>query len=91
VRILLLQPYYKDTWAAPPLGIGYISSVLEKEGFEVIFADLTLKPLSKEEFKIFFVKTNPDFVAISMMVRALPYVKELIEVIKCLKNIPIIC
>ena len=87
----MLQPYYKDTWASPPLGIGYISSVLEKEGFEVIFADLTLKPLSKEEFKIFFVKTNPDFVAISMMVRALPYVKELIEVIKCLKNIPIIC
>lgn len=90
MKILLIQPEYKDSWAHPPLGIGYLASALKEDGQEVSFIDLTLKPLSKEELKDFIFNTKPNLIGISIMVRALPTVKELITLIRQVKNIPIV-
>jgi radical SAM superfamily enzyme YgiQ (UPF0313 family) len=90
MKIFLIQPEYKDTWAAPPLGLGYIAAALEGEGHDVIFSDYTLSPVSSEEFKKQVENLKPDLIAISMMVRALPQVRTLIQLVKEVSNIPVV-
>jgi len=90
MNVLLIQPEYKDTWTSPPLGIGYLAAVLEENGHQVNFMDLTLTPLSEDEFKRLILDTNPDLIGISLMVRALPTVKTLIYHIKQISNIPVV-
>lgn len=90
MKILLIQPYYKDTWAAPPLAIGYLAAVLKKNGHKVSFIDLTLNPLSEEGFKEKILESNSDLIGISLMVRALPNTKKLIRWIKEVRNIPVV-
>ncbi|MDD5731015.1 MAG: radical SAM protein [Candidatus Omnitrophica bacterium] len=89
-KVLLIQPEYKDTWAAPPLGLGYVASALRNAGNEVFLEDLTLNPLSKEGFKDLVRALKPDIIAISLMVRALPQVKLTIGYIKEIGNIPVV-
>lgn len=79
--VLLIQPEYKDSWAAPPLGLGYVASALRKAGHKVGLLDLTLKPLSDEEIKDFLFDALPDLIGISIMVRALPEVRRLVNLI----------
>lgn len=90
MKILLIQPEYKNTWAAPPLGLGYIASVLIKDGHEIYFHDFTLKPASSLAIKKIICDINPDLVGISVMVRALPQTKTLVSLIKEISAIPVV-
>ncbi|MDD5476676.1 MAG: radical SAM protein [Candidatus Omnitrophica bacterium] len=90
MKILLIQPEYKDTWASPPLGLGYIAAALEGAGHKIVLVDHTLEPVSNEEFKVQLVAYKPDFVGISLMVRALPQVRSLIQQIKEAGDYPIV-
>ena len=58
MHILLIQPEYKDSWAASPLGLGYLASALKEDGQVVSFMELILNPLSKKEFKDFLRYKN---------------------------------
>lgn len=88
--VLLVQPEYKDSWAAPPLGLGYLASALRKVGEDVAFIDLTLNPMTNDEFKEYISDTRPDLIGISLMVRALPEVRKLITLINEVTDIPIV-
>jgi len=90
MKILLIQPEYKDTWAAPPLGLGYVAAALEGAGHEVKLVDYTLQPILEEEFKGQLVSYKPELVGISLMVRALPQVRELVKSIKEVGDYPIV-
>jgi radical SAM superfamily enzyme YgiQ (UPF0313 family) len=90
MNVLLIQPQYKDTWASPPLSIGYLAAVLEEHGHKVDFIDLTLTPLSEVDFKRFIMQTNPGLIGISVMVRALSATKTLISYIRQVKNVPVV-
>ena len=90
MKILLIQPEYKDTWAAPPLGLGYIASVLERAEHKVALADYTLQPISMVDFKTQLAGCKPDLIGISLMVRALPYVRALIQNIKEAGDCPVV-
>lgn len=90
MNVLLIQPEYKDSWACPPLGIGYLVSALEKNGHKVNFIDLTLEPFSDAEFKRFVLENKPDLIGISLMVRALPQTKRLVNCVKQVSNIPVV-
>ncbi len=90
MKVLLVQPEYQDTWAAPPLAIGYLASVLKITGHKVNFIDLTLNPLSEQDFKQNVLGFNPDLIAISLMVRALPNVKKLVKWAKEIRDIPVV-
>jgi len=89
MRVLLLQPKYKDTWASSPLGLGYIASVLEADGHDVNFLDLTLTPLSDEKFKKYVNQINPGLIGISLMCRALPETRRMVAKIREVSNAPI--
>jgi radical SAM superfamily enzyme YgiQ (UPF0313 family) len=88
--VLLIQPEYKDSWAAPPLGLGYIASALRNKGHKVELLDLTLRPLEKHAFKSIVQAINPDMIGISLMVKALPEVKKIISYIKSIKDFPVV-
>jgi radical SAM superfamily enzyme YgiQ (UPF0313 family) len=88
--VLLIQPEYKDSWAAPPLGLGYLAGSLQKAGEEVAFIDLTLTPMTDDNFKEFITDTKPDLIGISLMVRALPEVRKLITLINEVSDVPVV-
>jgi len=90
MKILLIQPKYNDTWASPPIGIGYIASVLENDGYKVDFIDLTLHHLSDTKFKELIMRINPDVIGISLMSRALPECKKLVSKIREVADRPIV-
>lgn len=90
MKIFLIQPEYKDTWAASPLGLGYVAAALQNAGHDIVLADYTLRPVSEAEFKEELISCKPDLVAISMMVRALPQVRALIKHIKEVDDIPVV-
>lgn len=48
-----------------PLGIGYLASVLKKQGYEVLFLDPEVQGLDAEGIKELFLKEKPDLVGIS--------------------------
>ena len=91
MKILLINPRYKNTWAAPPIGLGYIASTLENSGYhQVVLIDLTLHPLSNVEFKKLILKVNPDVIGISLMVIALLECRELVSTIQSVTDSPIV-
>lgn len=89
MKILLIQPEYKDTWASPPIGLGYVAASLENDGHKVFFIDLTKDPLSDENFLKYINNINPECIGISLMCRALPEVKRVVAIIRKSTDIPI--
>lgn len=49
MKVALVRPNYKTHLITPPLGLGYISSYLKKEGHEVLFVDGLNLNLTTEE------------------------------------------
>ncbi len=49
MKVALIRPNYKTHLITPPLGIGYISSYLKKQGHEVVFVDGLNLNLSVDE------------------------------------------
>lgn len=90
MKVLLIQPEYKGSWPAPPLGLGYIASSLRVRGHTVDLIDLTLEPMSKDRFQSKVRTTDPDLVGISLMVKALPAVKQTISYIREVKDVKVV-
>ncbi len=61
-------PYPKTSFQHPPLiplGIGYLSAILEKNGFEVDIVDCQAEKLSYDEAGILLGKRRPDIVGVT--------------------------
>jgi len=65
-----------------PLGIGYLASVLEKEGGEVRILDALLHRLSQKSIQKKVEKFNPDIVGMTAMTPAIPDVIKTAKLIK---------
>jgi radical SAM superfamily enzyme YgiQ (UPF0313 family) len=66
MKALLVQPAGKSLFPAPPLGLGYLATVLEDRGFEVKVIDLNVE--SSTAFEEFLCCELPEVVGISCVI-----------------------
>jgi len=91
MRILLIVPNYDSHVVHPPLGLGYLASYLEREGFSVSIFDGTLKNATEEDFLGAISRFNPELVGISVLTRGHNRAKRMIKTIKeQFKSLPVV-
>ena len=80
-NILLIRPNCtndkKDTYITFPLGLGYIASVLDKNGYNVKIMDLTIDDFHWFDFQDEVEKFKPDVIGITALSSAYKQVKKL--------------
>lgn len=84
MKILLINPPIRE-WAKPncfPLGLGYITAVLEQEGHEVEVIDINAYRWTQAEVEERIKKAKFDAVGIGAIVTVYKYVKWLISTLK---------
>lgn len=92
VDVLLISskmPLSVTTFPFLPLGVGYLSACLEREGIEVKILDLNVEGFKKESLHKRIVNLDPKIVGISSTSLALPVTVEIANFIKTNLNVPI--
>jgi len=90
MRILLIRPRYRYSISDPPLGLGYIAAVLEKQGHNVKFLDLTRDSLSNFQFKEYVRREDPELVGITLTCSGLLETQRLVALIREITQVPIV-
>lgn len=67
MKIVLVRPKYKSHIITPPLGIGYLSSYLRKNGIEVKIIDALKENLELKSVVKIILKEKPDVVGITCL------------------------
>lgn len=66
--VLATAPFdFIEAWYTPPLGLAYIASCLEKEGYSVEIIDSQLRKFNIEKAAKTIVRSNPDAVGLGAM------------------------
>jgi len=89
IIVVCLRPHRTD-FIYFPIGLAYIATAIEGAGFKFEILDLDAKRLSEEEFEEYIRKTDFDVVALGCIVTGYKYVKQIAEVVKKHKDVPII-
>lgn len=75
---------------SPPLGLGYIASILEEKGYEVKIYDFLSSYYSVDEMVDRILYDNPDIIGISVITPFYEAVKKMAHFIKKKADIPIV-
>lgn len=67
MKIVLVRPSYNSYIITPPLGLGYLSSILKQSGIQTVIIDALMLGLSEEELITAIKEENPDAVAITCL------------------------
>ncbi|MDO9577106.1 MAG: radical SAM protein [Candidatus Cloacimonadales bacterium] len=67
MKIILIRPRYKSHLITPPLGLGYLSSYLQKHGIETIIIDALRDNISNDEVLSKIMVGKPDAVGITCL------------------------
>lgn len=84
VKILLINPPIR-TWSEPnipPLGLGYIASVLEYDGHKVEILDINAHRYSQKQVEKIIKNSDADFFGTGAIVTKYRYIKWLLGIIK---------
>ena len=91
VDVLLIYPPYTYPKKSPPIGLAYIAAVLEKEGYSVEIADMSVLGMDYKDLEKKVKQIKPKLVGISFMTNQY---KEALNISKAVKDtdryIPII-
>ncbi len=91
MKITLISPPCLSLTTSPPLGLGCIAAILEKNNYSVKILDFTKAKISIKEAANSIKQTNPDLIGISISTPRFPSAKLLIKEIKKEdKDIPIL-
>jgi anaerobic magnesium-protoporphyrin IX monomethyl ester cyclase len=83
MKIILVQPYYKKSFSiGPPLGLGYLASVLRNSGHEVSIVDCIAKDITADRFQELVRVEQPEIIGITILSLFLEEAKKLISKIK---------
>lgn len=82
MKIVLVRPNYKSHIITPPLGIGYLSSYLKKNGIEVIIIDALKENLDHKSTVKRILTEKPDVVGITCLTAFYIEVVQLSKTIK---------
>jgi anaerobic magnesium-protoporphyrin IX monomethyl ester cyclase len=67
MKIVLIRPFYNSYIITPPLGLGYLSSILKQNGIQTVIIDALMLGLSEKELITEIKKEKPDAVAITCL------------------------
>ena len=84
MKVLLVFPRMigDDPRYAPPLGIAYLASALEKAEHEVSILDQNVELLNKPEFENLLKLLRPELVGISAMTTTFPETLETMRIVR---------
>lgn len=89
--VLLIYPPYTYPKKSPPLGLGYIAAVLEKDGYSVKIIDMSALDMGYEDLQRQVKKAKPKLAGISFMTNQYQEAVNVSGIIKDIdKHIPII-
>ncbi|MFH0936749.1 MAG: radical SAM protein [Candidatus Daviesbacteria bacterium] len=83
MKIVLVRPNYSSHIITPPLGIGYLSSYLKKQGINVKIIDALKENLSLEDLILKIFSQKPDVVGITCLTA---FYKEVVTLSRALKE-----
>jgi len=86
MKILLVSPSFNVHTIAPPLGLGYIASVLLKNNYQVEILDPSKDRLSLDQAAQNITASKPDLVGLSILTSRYNLSKQLISQIR--QNLP---
>ncbi|MFH1966699.1 MAG: radical SAM protein [Patescibacteria group bacterium] len=82
MKVILVSPSFNVHTVAPPLGLGYIASVLLNNGHQVEILDPSKEKLSLDEITEIIITKNPDVLGLSILTPRYNTSKELIAKVK---------
>ena len=94
-KILLLNPAnFNESWGPlkaggginAPMGLLYLSAILKKNGYEVIFLDANIHNMRADEVADYIKQEKPDIVGITCVTATFNYAKEYCKVIKSVSD-----
>lgn len=88
MKMVLIRPNYESHIITPPLGIGYLSSYLKKNGVESVIIDGLRDKLSPEDILNKILLEKPDAVGITCLTA---FYNEVVNLAKLLKKSNIRC
>ncbi|MEW6169991.1 MAG: radical SAM protein [Candidatus Omnitrophota bacterium] len=91
-KIVLINPSYLEfsnaihgsEWVSPPLGLGYIASVLLRSGYEVEIIDMAVQEFEEKKLKDFLLFKSPEIVGITSTT---PAIKKALNIASMVKGI----
>ena len=95
VKILLINPSQADVYGKafspdfPPLGLGYIGAVLEREGHKVHILDFDADRMSNGKIIEFLKKSKPELVGLTATTPTFNHAVSIAKLVKSVDNIPI--
>lgn len=89
-RVLFIHPPYVTHVVSPPMGIGYLSSYLKREGHEVSLLDLNISTVSREGILQHVREYRPDLVGVPIMCTGMDQVRDIVSVIKRGSDVPVV-
>jgi radical SAM superfamily enzyme YgiQ (UPF0313 family) len=94
MKILLINPPYQNlfkkikgaSWITPPLGLGYLASILEKDNHTVNIADMDGERLTLDDITENFLKERPELVGITAVTPNINYARNIADRLKKLDS-----
>ncbi len=82
MNVLLVYPYHNTRMLAPPLGLGYMASVLRNAGHRVGLLDCINDGIKGDALAAIFSETSPELVGITAMSAGYPQVVETCKLVR---------
>ncbi len=82
MKVLLIKPMMHPDNVQPPLGLGYLASVIKSGGFDVRILDLELLKKGADSTERILIQNRPDVVAIQCYTYGIGIVREYLKKVK---------
>jgi radical SAM superfamily enzyme YgiQ (UPF0313 family) len=91
IDVLLIYPSYTYPKKSPPIGLGYIAAVLEKEGYSVRIIDMSVLGMDYSDLEAEIKQVKPKLIGISFMTNQCKKAVIVSRIVKDIdKHIPVI-
>jgi radical SAM superfamily enzyme YgiQ (UPF0313 family) len=92
MKVSLVQPAHTGGFSSdqPPMGLGYVASVLEQHGCEVRLVDANVERLSIAEVAALLAAQEPDVVGVTVTTPLLPGALDLARALRALPRPPLL-
>lgn len=85
MKVLLVQPFKNPGLfgeSYPPVGLGYLASVLRKDGHQVLIVDCLKDNYTYDRFLAKVLEEVPDVLGITLFSISLPFVEKMVDMVK---------